>query len=193
MTSNQQGRNNSNYRKGHYCETSYCICGNPKDFRAALCSRCAGKGFPKGDAIGNGCSDERLLEAVNSSHYFTEVAENLDLSRQWVTKRIKELQLDITHFKPGCGRPFNAADLLVKGKERRNGVVKALLLRNNLLEYKCAVCELGPIWNRKELTLQLDHINGDGTDNRIENLRFLCPNCHAQTPTFTGGNAKKGK
>jgi len=43
-----------------------------------------------------------------------------------------------------------------------------------------------PIWNGKPLTLQLDHINGVSNDNRLENLRFLCPNCHSQTDTFSG-------
>lgn len=47
-----------------------------------------------------------------------------------------------------------------------------------------------PIWNGKTLTFDLDHINGDNTDNRIENLRFLCPNCHSQTETYKGKNRK---
>lgn len=43
-------------------------------------------------------------------------------------------------------------------------------------------------WNNKELKLDLDHINGDPTDNRLDNLRFLCPNCHSQTNTYKGKN-----
>ena len=50
------------------------------------------------------------------------------------------------------------------------------------------MCQLGPHWEGKPLTLQLDHINGDPIDNRLENLRIVCPNCHAQTKTFTGSN-----
>lgn len=45
----------------------------------------------------------------------------------------------------------------------------------------------------KKITLQLDHINGINNDNRVENLRFLCPNCHSQTSTYTGKNTKKNK
>lgn len=50
----------------------------------------------------------------------------------------------------------------------------------------CAICALGPEWNGSPLALQIDHINGDSADNRRENLRFLCPNCHSQTETFAG-------
>jgi hypothetical protein len=55
-------------------------------------------------------------------------------------------------------------------------------------EEKCEICEIGNEWNGKPLTLQLDHINGIHLDNRIENLRILCPNCHSQTATFCGRN-----
>lgn len=53
-------------------------------------------------------------------------------------------------------------------------------------EYRCATCRIGPEWNGEPLTLQVDHENGTSSDNRRGNLRFLCPNCHAQTKTFAG-------
>ena len=67
--------------------------------------------------------------------------------------------------------------------------MKARLLNNELLEYKCSICNLVE-WNGKAISLQLDHINGQRKDNRIENLRLLCPNCHSQTDTFCGKNIK---
>ena len=54
------------------------------------------------------------------------------------------------------------------------------------MDYKCVECGIGIYYNNKPISLQLDHINGINNDNRLENLRFLCPNCHSQTPTFSG-------
>lgn len=76
------------------------------------------------------------------------------------------------------------------GSPYRTSIVKAILLYKGYIEYKCAICGNDGVWNGKELTLQLDHINGINTDQRLENLRFLCPNCHAQTETFAGKNKK---
>lgn len=66
-------------------------------------------------------------------------------------------------------------------------------LRNHLKihkDYKCEICGMDGIWNGKPLVLVLDHINGNPNDNRYENLRFVCPNCNSQLPTFTGRNKK---
>lgn len=71
-----------------------------------------------------------------------------------------------------------------KSATRRNGPH----LRDRLIslgrDYVCAECGMSPEWNGKPLTLQVDHIDGDRFNNVLENLRFLCPNCHTQTETF---------
>lgn len=66
--------------------------------------------------------------------------------------------------------------------------IKSRIIYDNLLEYKCSVCNLGNTWNGIELSLQLDHVNGVSNDHRLSNLRFLCPNCHSQTHTYAGKN-----
>jgi len=68
--------------------------------------------------------------------------------------------------------------------------VRKSILRKELIPYKCGICGIQE-WNGKKLSLHLDHINGINNDHRLENLRFLCPNCHSQTHTYTGRN--KGK
>jgi Zn finger protein HypA/HybF involved in hydrogenase expression/predicted nucleic acid-binding Zn ribbon protein len=64
---------------------------------------------------------------------------------------------------------------------------KRLLYERN---YTCEECGTGAEWNGKPLSLELDHIDGDHSNNKIENLRILCPNCHTQTPTHRSKNIR---
>lgn len=63
--------------------------------------------------------------------------------------------------------------------------LKRILINKNILKYECYECNLKE-WNNKPISLELDHIDGDNWNNKLENLRFLCPNCHSQTPTYKG-------
>ena len=76
-------------------------------------------------------------------------------------------------------------ELLVGARSRGN--VKRRLLRAGLLDEFCYVCGIDS-WLDEPLSLALHHINGDGSDNRLENLQLLCPNCHSQTENFAGRN-----
>ena len=73
-----------------------------------------------------------------------------------------------------------------------NEMVKGRIVKENKLQYKCAKCSIDS-WQGETIVLDLDHINGDNTDNRLDNLRFLCPNCHSQTDTYKGRNKNSGK
>ena len=66
--------------------------------------------------------------------------------------------------------------------------LKKRILSNNLIEYKCQCCGIGPEWLGKPMPLILDHINGIHNDNRLENLRFVCSNCDSQLPTYKARN-----
>jgi hypothetical protein len=71
-------------------------------------------------------------------------------------------------------------------------MVKQRIVKDNLLVYKCVKCELDS-WQGETIVLDLDHINGNNRDNRLQNLRYLCPNCHSQTDTYKGRNKNSGK
>lgn len=68
--------------------------------------------------------------------------------------------------------------------------IKKRIIEQKLISYECSVCGNIGEHNNKPLSLQLDHINGNGCDHRLENLRFLCPNCHSQTETYAGKGSK---
>jgi hypothetical protein len=82
-------------------------------------------------------------------------------------------------------------ECLVEHSTYGRGILKHRLLGCGLLKNECYECGLLPYWNNKPITLRIDHINGVSDDNRLENLRILCPNCHVQTDTF-GGKRRKG-
>lgn len=70
-------------------------------------------------------------------------------------------------------------------------IVRRRVLADELIEYSCSVCGIGPEWNGKPMPLILDHINGINNDNRIKNLRFMCSNCDSQLPTYKARNKTK--
>jgi hypothetical protein len=142
-------------------------------------------------------TDEQLIEAVANSYSVMEVMRKLGIkfaggSHHHISNRIKKMELDSSHFKRQAhnkGVP-STKRLLPEGilvHDRLSGrKEKTVLLRRAMLEsgveYKCA-CGLTNSWNSDTLTLEVDHINGDNLDNRLVNLRFMCPNCHSQQST----------
>lgn len=81
---------------------------------------------------------------------------------------------------------------LIKNSTTCRKTVKNYIIRNELLEYKCDVCK-NTHYNSLPIVLELDHIDGDNTNNEITNLRFLCPICHSRTDTYCGKNKKISK
>ena len=80
--------------------------------------------------------------------------------------------------------------LLQENSNVSRKVIRRRIIKEYLIEYKCAICGNDGYWCDSKVELQLDHINGIANDNRLENLRFLCPNCHSQTDTYCGKNLK---
>jgi 5-methylcytosine-specific restriction endonuclease McrA len=81
-------------------------------------------------------------------------------------------------------------DVFIENSNYARQLIKKRIIKQKLFEYKCECCGLTDIWNNKKISLQLDHINGVNDDHRLQNLRFLCPNCHSQQDTYASKNRK---
>lgn len=95
------------------------------------------------------------------------------------------------HLKDGThnwGRAIPLDDILKDGTKYKVWSLKKRLFAEGFLINQCYICGLLPEWLGQELSLQMDHIDGNRYNNDLSNLRILCPNCHSQTPTFTGKN-----
>jgi 5-methylcytosine-specific restriction endonuclease McrA len=87
----------------------------------------------------------------------------------------------------------NCAEEFIENSTAQREKFKKYILKHNIIEYKCNACPNEGFHEGKPLVLHLEHKNGVGNDNRLENLCFLCPNCHSQTSTYCGRNNKKEK
>ena len=150
---------------------------------------------------------EQLKEAVKNAYSAAETARTLNLVQTGNTctrlkNKIIEHEIDISHWTGALwskGKTVLDDSRLRKYKSNEEifaqdsnasaTYVRSLILKKNLLEYKCQACLMEPIWNGKQLNFQLDHINGDRKDHRLDNLRWICPNCHSQTETFCSKNS----
>jgi hypothetical protein len=117
--------------------------------------------------------------------------------RTRLAERAVRLNLDVQHVRI-CGRTGAPNDsVFVRNSSATRSQVKRRLLHDLHWPYQCNGCQnmlfekrAGlPFWFDKPVTLQLEHRNGNSTDNRLENLEFLCPLCHSQTSTFCGRNS----
>lgn len=144
-------------------------------------------------------TEDEFKEAVKTSTCIRQVLQKLEVSAEGGSYRVfhqalKEWPVDTSHFL-GRGWSYQQArphkrsleDYLSNTCAIQSAKLKERLFAEGVLKRQCSKCKLIK-WNGLPIPLELDHINGDHSDNSIENLRVICPNCHAQTPTYRGKN-----
>lgn len=151
--------------------------------------------------------DRTELETlVQQSNTIAEILRRLEIytagaNRNSLLRRLKQDNISTDHIPTGIdsnkGRKFDGSKqtlsddiVFVADSQTTRAVVRKKVIKRNLVPYACAECDQDNTWKGKSLSLVLDHINGIPNDHRLENLRFLCPNCNSQTDTFCGRNQK---
>ena len=148
-------------------------------------------------------SKDEFIKLINTANSISEILASVGASVKgngsWRAFRLraKEESIDLTSFTERCkknhkhvlskvNKPIPIREVLVENSSYSRQELKRRLVSNDLLKYRCAICDNNGQWMGKKISLQLDHINGTSNDNRLDNLRFLCPNCHSQTGNFSG-------
>ena len=140
------------------------------------------------------------IDLIKNSYSLREVclkANIVDTTGNYNTLKqiIKDENIDITHFKRQNvykQESHNIEYYLVKGSRITSYRLKNRLLKEGIKERKCECCGLTE-WLGQPINLEPHHLNGDSTDNRIENIKLYCPNCHSYTENYGGKNQKINK
>ncbi|WP_326722818.1 MULTISPECIES: HNH endonuclease signature motif containing protein [unclassified Streptomyces] len=154
-------------------------------------------------------TSEILEAAVSASTNMCEVLRRLGLEivgghHTHISRRIKAYGIDTSHFqvpsrRGETRRPRTPESLLVEQTTTHARRIPSDRLKWALtalgVPERCARCGMEPVWRGHPLPLEVDHIDGNWRDNRVENLRYLCPNCHSTTDSYRGrakGRAQGG-
>lgn len=143
-------------------------------------------------------SDADFKEIVLSSSSMKEVALKLGYTShsgsngQRIRNRIDELSISTDHFSLSNRRPIKRTkdNIFIENSTAGQTTLRKYYKKGEYTEYVCAICGQKPEWNNKPMSLILDHINGKNKDDRLENLRWVCPNCNSQLPTTGSRNWK---
>ena len=151
--------------------------------------------------------EHEFMNLINTSRRMREVMNFFGFKHNGnnftrVKERIDHLKLDVSHFlRKDESSSLTRSLTPERFKENyltinfmgNNSHVKRGLIRFNMLKYECRECANVGTWRDQTLSLQLEHKNGDSSDNRLENLCYLCPNCHSQTDTYAGKKTRKSR
>jgi hypothetical protein len=142
--------------------------------------------------------ESQVREAVAASSTLTETLRRLGLrpaggNHQTLRNLIARYEISTAHFRPGQPSPTARDDMpvsldqvLVVSSTYSRKRLKQRLYESGLKLRRCEMCGQGEVWNGQRMSLIIDHVNGVATDNRLENLRIVCPNCAATLDTHCG-------
>lgn len=151
---------------------------------------------------------EKMQQLLNNSNSFVEVLKTLGLkaysgNHRTLKERIKLDNLNIEKLQEkrkemiknwSIKQAIPLSEIMVKNSKYCSSKgLKIKIIKEKIIEYVCEKCSNKGTWMGKKIVLQLEHKNGNNRDNRLENLCFLCPNCHSQTETYAGKNNKMKK
>lgn len=141
-------------------------------------------------------SDEDFINIIKNSSSYSQLCLNLgyksksgDLVNR-IKVRMNTLNLTEKDFKQDKRIKRTEDNIFIKNSTADQRTLRRWYLNNNYTEYKCAICGQEPLWQNKPMSLILDHINGENHDDRLENLRWVCPNCNSQLETTGSRNIK---
>lgn len=146
---------------------------------------------------------DQLEQAIKDNYSIANVCREVGIrptggNYKTINQKIKEFGFDTSHFtgqgwRKGSKIPvrkgIELSDILVEDKPYHSHRLKQRLIKDGLKQHKCENCN-NEDWMGQKIPLELEHCNGNSIDNRIENLKLLCPNCHAQTDFYRGRNKK---
>ncbi len=149
-------------------------------------------------------TDQEFLDAIKNNISVAATLRQLNIPEYCSAYKVfyklaKSLDADLSHFagqshskgKSNINAQKPISEILVTNSNFESHRLRIRLIKEGIFKARCDSCK-NTEWMGKPISLELDHIDGDNTNNLISNLRILCPNCHAQTPTYRGKNRKSG-
>jgi hypothetical protein len=134
----------------------------------------------------NNIPKQEFIDICENSESMAHAASKLGLHFNTFKKYAIKYNCYKTN-QSGKGIKKYHTNLLDITKIQSRAGIRNRIIRGNLISYQCSECELSE-WKGQKLSLHLDHIDGNGHNHELSNLRFLCPNCHSLTETYTGKN-----
>lgn len=140
----------------------------------------------------------KILNESNSFREFLiKIGSSFSGSTAYISikKQLKEMGINIPIFEDNkkyiIKKKKDDEEIFVENSKFNRSHLKDRIIKNRMIEYVCLKCGNNGSWMEECISLQLEHKNGISNDNRIDNLCFLCPNCHSQTKTYSGKKNKK--